>query len=315
MSRMFKVEPIKEDNRNILHMVVVTYNRLELLKKVLERLLQFDNLEVQKIHVVNNASTDGTRDYLDCLGKTDDRLNVIHSNLNLGGAGGFKLGLEKAIQSGADWVGLLDDDVLLDIKSIGAIRKFFSKSDCLIGVREDLDGNLVESASLNYDLKNPMKINPNRVKLSSWYQTREKCPEFFPVICASFEGFFISKKLVYKIGSPTGEYFIYGDDFDYSLRVNISGSRIYAVRDAVIVRLLPYSKEKYKTWKAYYIWRNFFVLHFLYGENVFVKVKPCLIAIGLSLLKLITKMDFNPLVALRDAKSLAKELKPKVQIK
>ena len=51
--------------------VVVTYNRKELLKEAIEALLnqEYNNCDVL---IVDNASTDGTREYIDELLKDED---------------------------------------------------------------------------------------------------------------------------------------------------------------------------------------------------------------------------------------------------
>ena len=91
--------------------VVVTYNRLNLLKRNIGCLKQ--NKPVSSIVVVNNGSTDGTTEWL----KEQTDLIVIHQS-NVGGAGGFCTGMEYAYRAGADWVWCMDDDV-------------FPRADCL----------------------------------------------------------------------------------------------------------------------------------------------------------------------------------------
>ena len=65
--------------------VVVTCNRCELLKQAIDALLN-QTYPLNKIVIINNASTDGTKEYLDNV--IDDRLIVIHKETNEGGAGG-----------------------------------------------------------------------------------------------------------------------------------------------------------------------------------------------------------------------------------
>ena len=89
--------------------LIVTYNRVEKLKVCLTHTLA---QPFQHVFVVNNASTDCTADYLDCLARQDARLLVLHQPENLGGAGGFDAGLRAADQHlrGHGWVVLYDDD-------------------------------------------------------------------------------------------------------------------------------------------------------------------------------------------------------------
>lgn len=84
--------------------VVVTYNRMELLKRNIRCLQQ--NKPISSIVIVNNGSTDGTTEWL----AAQEGLTVINQT-NVGGAGGFYTGIQYAYQAGADWIWCMDDDV------------------------------------------------------------------------------------------------------------------------------------------------------------------------------------------------------------
>lgn len=63
--------------------VVVTYNRLDKLKDTIFRLLESSEDELSALVVVDNASTDGTADWL--TRQTEPRLDVLLSEINRGG--------------------------------------------------------------------------------------------------------------------------------------------------------------------------------------------------------------------------------------
>ena len=85
--------------------VVVTYNRKELLKKVIAS-LRNQTIKVNGIIVVDNGTTDGTREWLG----SEQGLSVIHQD-NVGGAGGFYRGIQEAMHTTAEWIWCMDDDV------------------------------------------------------------------------------------------------------------------------------------------------------------------------------------------------------------
>ena len=88
--------------------VVVTFNRLAMLQRLVPRLLATPGLE--QVLVVDNASTDGTGEWLSTV--DDERLRHETLATNTGGAGGFHHGLAWAVREGADLVWLMDDDGL-----------------------------------------------------------------------------------------------------------------------------------------------------------------------------------------------------------
>ena len=85
--------------------VVVTFNRCDLLVRCIE-FLRKQTIGLNSIIVVNNGSTDGTKEWLD----TQADLDIIHQE-NVGGSGGFYRGIEHAYKKGFDWIWCMDDDV------------------------------------------------------------------------------------------------------------------------------------------------------------------------------------------------------------
>ncbi|WP_278259055.1 glycosyltransferase [Nocardioides convexus] len=213
--------------------VVVTYNRADLLERMLAGLAALDRAP-DAVLVVNNASTDHTRDVLE--GSTLPGLVAIHASDNLGGAGGFHLGLKTAYEQGYDVMWLMDDDVVPAPDCL--TRLLGAEGSCLIAVREDLTGALVEKAALRFDLRNPLAIRPKTASIDSAYSSRAEMPATVAVENVAFEGFLVRREVVDAIGLPDPSYFIFYDDVDYAIRARRAGFAIHAVRDAVLVRQL-----------------------------------------------------------------------------
>ena len=75
--------------------IIVTYNRLELLKENVKAIMNLDG-ENFEVFYIDNASQDGTDKYL--ISKKNDKLHYFNTGSNLGGAGGFAYGIEKALK-------------------------------------------------------------------------------------------------------------------------------------------------------------------------------------------------------------------------
>jgi GT2 family glycosyltransferase len=117
------------------------------------------------------------------------------------------------------------------------------------------------------------------------YGTRAAMPDRVELENVAFEGFLVRRDVVDAIGLPDPSYFIFYDDVDFAVRARRAGFRIWAVRDAVLVRQLAFDQQHaLDTWKGFYMYRNLFVVHFRYGENALVRLKPWLIAAAVVLL-------------------------------
>jgi rhamnopyranosyl-N-acetylglucosaminyl-diphospho-decaprenol beta-1,3/1,4-galactofuranosyltransferase len=262
--------------RETVAVVVVTYNRAALLTRMLAGLAALER-RPDAVIVVDNASTDHTATVLDAV--SDLPLQVIRPEDNLGGAGGFHAGVAAAYEQGFDRIWLMDDDVVPAPDCLDVLLAV--DEDCLMAVREDTSGHLVEKAAVTFDLRNPLRLKPKTAMVETTYGTRDAMPELVEIQVVAFEGFMVRRRVVDAIGLPDPGYFIFYDDVDFALRARRAGWRIYAVRDAVLVRQLDFDQQHdLAGWKGYYMYRNLFTVHRRYGENALVRAKPWLITAG-----------------------------------
>ncbi len=260
--------------------VIVTFNRADLLGGMLDGLAAQTH-RPDAVIVIDNASTDHTRAVLDA--RTDLPLHVTTTGSNLGGAGGFHVGMRAAYDAGWDRIWLMDDDVVPEPDCLAVLMA--TDEACLMAVRDDLDGNLVEKAAIRFDMSNPLAIRPKTASVDSTYATRADLPELVEIENVAFEGFMVRRDVVARIGFPDPEFFIFYDDVDFAIRARRAGFRIWAVRDAHLVRQLDFNQQHDMAgWKGFYMFRNLFVVHFRYGDNALVRLKPWLIALVVVLL-------------------------------
>ncbi|WP_205471215.1 glycosyltransferase [Nocardioides sp. SYSU D00038] len=260
--------------------VVVTHNRADLLQGMLRGLAALDPAP-EAVVVVDNASTDHTPQVL--AEATVPGLRVVRSEENLGGAGGFRLGVRTAYDEGWDRLWLMDDDVVPAPDCLGVLLA--TDEDCLMAVREDRAGRLVEKAATRFDLRNPLAVRPKTGMVETEWGSREAMPERVELENVAFEGFMVRRRVVERVGLPDASYFIFYDDVDYAIRARRAGFRIWAVRDAVLVRQLDFDQQHdLAGWKGYYMYRNLFAVHLRYGENPLVRLKPWLVTAAVVLL-------------------------------
>ncbi len=263
--------------------VIVTFNRADLLERCLAALGEMVR-RPEAVYVVDNASTDGTAVLLERLrGRGDLPLRVITPSENLGGAGGFHLGMAQAHRDGWDRVWLMDDDVAPAPECLAVLMAH--PGPALMAVREDLSGAICEKAAISFDLRHARHVRPKREMVQDRYPRRAEMPAEVELHNVAFEGFMVRREVVQRVGLPDPGFFIFYDDVDYALRVRRAGFPILALRDAVLVRQLDFDQQHdMRGWKGYYMYRNLFVVHRRYGESVLVRHKPLMITLAVLLL-------------------------------
>lgn len=200
--------------------VVVTYNRKELLKEAIEALLnqEYNNCDVL---IVDNASTDGTREYIDELLK-DTRVHYENTGANLGGAGGFNYGMKRACQMGCDFVWVMDDDCIVHKDSLTE----------LLNADKQLNGNYgFLSSKVLWKDNSICKMNIQKEKFAKWLKDFDK--NYQSIAMASFVSLFVPTRIVEDMGLPIKEFFIWTDDWEYTRRISRK-YKCYYISDSVV---------------------------------------------------------------------------------
>lgn len=200
--------------------VVVTFNRLAMLQRLLPRLQGVEGLE--RILVVDNASTDGTGEWLASTGVEFETLAS-----NTGGAGGFHHGMAWAVREGADLVWLMDDDGM-------------PAPDCLDLLLERVErdglefcGPAVLAEQDPARLCFPIRLPGGTKVVHAMAEVEAAAVDgLIEGVVIPFNGVLVTRDLVERIGLPREEFFIWGDDVEYLWRAERAGARIATVVDA-----------------------------------------------------------------------------------
>lgn len=209
--------------------VVVTYNRLTLLNKCIEKLR--GQTVPCDILVVDNASTDGTTPWL----REQEEAGLLRTRNtggNLGGAGGFNKGMRWAVEDGYKYLWLMDDDCLPEQDAL----------EKLLEADRVLDGNYgwLSSVALWTD-GSECKMNRQKLKKSFYEYSPLMKYGLVQAEQATFVSLFLQAETVRRVGLPIKEFFIWGDDIEYTRRIAVRGKRpcfvagqsqvIHAMRD------------------------------------------------------------------------------------
>lgn len=208
--------------------VVVTYNRKQLLTECLDALLNQSRL-VNKIILIDNASTDGTRQSLQERGYLDNSvIEYVRLPKNIGGAGGFHEGVKYGYEAGYDWLWLMDDDTVCQKNALENLIKASIIPDTNVG----FVCSKVLWINGQVHLMN-MPAIPNLVNNIAFNQY-DKDSKYI-VAASSFVSCLISKNAIKKIGLPLKEMFIWSDDIEYTYRItNNKYIGVYA-KDSIVI--------------------------------------------------------------------------------
>lgn len=189
--------------------IVVTYNRLALLKECINA-LEHQNFSAFDIMVVNNCCTDGTESYLQQY-EDNDRFIIRKTAKNVGGAGGFSFGLKEAYLLGYENYWLMDDDTIAHKDALSELviadNYLEKKYGFLSSYVQWIDG---KSCVMN-----------NHPIADNWMEENHDLIErgYYLNNAGSFVSFFTHREILENMGLPYKEFFIWGDDAEYSARV------------------------------------------------------------------------------------------------
>jgi len=80
----------------LISIIVPVYNEMRTVRQVIDRLLQIPLPAPREIIVVNDGSTDGTREVLDGIAPVEGVLSIVHAEVNAGKGSALRMGFSRA---------------------------------------------------------------------------------------------------------------------------------------------------------------------------------------------------------------------------
>ncbi len=233
--------------------VVVTFNRKALLAECLDALL-LQTRPLERVFIVDQASTDGTQEMLNDRGYLQHHAVIYkRAEKNTGGAGGFQRGVDLAYTAGFDLIWIMDDDAIADSAALETMLQYidYPNVSAIANAKIRLDGTLDEGHLVYAPKSKQGGTGPARLTFSS------------------FVGLLVTRRAIDQIGAPMAEMFLQGDDTEYCRRLCKVGPILFA-KDSVIVHKeisRPIEKSRrfgrsFTVYPAdrfcfqYFLWRN-----------------------------------------------------------
>jgi rhamnopyranosyl-N-acetylglucosaminyl-diphospho-decaprenol beta-1,3/1,4-galactofuranosyltransferase len=197
--------------------VVVTRHRTELLAESLAALAKQTH-PIAHLVVVDNGPDRPAREVVETCGLP---ATWLPSWSNLGGAGGFALGMLHALALGADWVWLADDDgraadegVLATLVELAERRGLAAVSPCVVDAEQP--------DRLAFPVRRGLTWHRSRAALAA--DTGHGADgELLPGIAALFNGALFRAATVDVVGVPDIRLFVRGDEVEVHRRLVRSG--------------------------------------------------------------------------------------------
>lgn len=254
--------------------VVVTYNRLEKLKKTIAS-YEAQTCTFDTLVIVDNNSTDGTSSYLkewEGNSVTSFNKHIISLSENKGGSGGFYEGEKYAMTLNPDWIFVADDDAYPEEKMIEKFVSYinFHNTDhvsALCASVVDANGNI----SLDHRSR-------HHIYRSGYFgiipiPQEEYQKESFELTMFSYVGTLMNVKALRKVGLVNPKLFIYADDGEHSLRLKKVGKIVCFPQIRIMhdcgAKEVCLNNDILVSWRDYYLIRNQF---YLYRKHSFISL-------------------------------------------
>jgi len=207
-------------NQNI-YVIIVTYNGIKWIKRCLHDVLLSD-VNVNVI-LVDNGSEDGTIEFIE---NTYPDLELIKTNTNLGFGQANNIGIKKALERGADYVFLLNQDGYVEKDTIRKLVEF-------------------QLSHRSYGVLSPKQMNGNGSALDKKFNNivlsksciinsfEEAGTTIYNVYFAMAAFWLVSAACLNKVGLFDPIFFHYGEDGDYLSRVRYHGLKIGVVMNSI----------------------------------------------------------------------------------
>ncbi|MDQ4502050.1 glycosyltransferase [Sinomonas sp. ASV322] len=193
--------------------VVVSYNRRELLARSLAALTEGLRLP-DALVVVDNASTDGSADFLAGL-DVPFEYELVRLEQNTGGAGGFAVGMAAALaRHSPDLIWVMDDDTVPLRGTLDEAVRLWESCSAI-----DRPAFIASRVVWTDGRDHPMNTMRDRWGASSEDVAFAHARRARVVRSASFVSLFVDADTVRALGLPVADFFLWNDDFEFTARL------------------------------------------------------------------------------------------------
>jgi len=231
-------EALETSRRPMVSIIVVTYNNLDFTKECLNSLelhTAYDNYE---IIVVDNASSDGSREFLNGWANGAGNRTIILNDDNRGFAAANNQGLECAL---GDYFVLLNNDTYVTPGWLGTLLQHLKKNDKLALVGP-VTNNIGNEAKIPIAYSNMDEMQKAALQYTSQHLGRLQRVDAVAFFCVAF-----SRDTLNAVGVLDEAFGVgFFEDDDYCMRARVLGRQIGIADDVFIHHHLSASFDTLK---------------------------------------------------------------------
>ncbi|WAP59466.1 glycosyltransferase family 2 protein [Streptomyces sp. S465] len=201
--------------------LVVSHNRCDLLRKCLSALLA-QTRPLDEILVVDNDSSDGSADM---VRREFPSVTVVRSPTNIGGAGGFSLGVDTLLGHGHSFAWLMDDDAEPREDALEPLLSAMHATG-------DKPGFVASTVLAPDGTKIPSHI-PLRIPVAENHGLPTP-PDTYPAAHSTFVGVLINLETAGSTYLPIADFFIWWDDSEYTSRLQTLAGGLASTTSVVV---------------------------------------------------------------------------------
>lgn len=212
---------VKPGKQPLVLIVILNWNSPEETVAAVESVLKMEYRNFQVL-IVDNGSTDHSVEALRRI--ASGRVELLESQVNHGYTGGCNLGFARALEIGADYVWLLNNDAVVAAETLSSLVKV-AETDPRIGLATPVIASLDEVPHITFaggicDMQRGLYEETNDIAVAQRWAAEN--PKAGLVIGTAM---LIRTRLIREIGMLDESLFMYYEDIDYSARSLKAGYR------------------------------------------------------------------------------------------
>ncbi|MTI80116.1 MAG: glycosyltransferase [Firmicutes bacterium] len=206
--------------------IIVTYNSLKTLPTCINSILD-TIISGDEVIIVDNNSTDGTREYLQQLGSSEN-IKIIYNKTNVGFSLGCNIGYSITLN---DYIVLLNPDTIVTTDWLENMQKYFTNKD--IGAVGPVSNYVAGKQNLHFQIDaNKLTPDSDIDELVKILQENSNGPIETKLLI----GFcmMLPRSVINKVGFLDNSLFLGNDDLELSWRLKENGFRLLIAPDVFI---------------------------------------------------------------------------------